>query len=126
MADAGAFGPADVAARHELAARARRDRQGAVHFACKTQVTGRRTPFCMHSASTARNDVCQDALELMCDLAAHPLIVVCRCTIMRACINITSHSYGVHETGVVVGCLRRLQRWPLSAALAEVRRIRDS
>lgn len=28
---------------------------------------------------------------------------------------------GIYETGILVGCLRKLERWTLSAILAEVR-----
>lgn len=48
----------------------------------------------------------QEALEIVLDVKTHPLMVMC--------------SSGIHRTGVLVGCLRRLQHWSLSSTISEV------
>lgn len=37
------------------------------------------------------------------------------------CSSCSFHSSGIYETGILFGCLRKLERWNLSAILAEVR-----
>ena len=51
------------------------------------------------------DDLIKQALELLLDVRNHPMLVTC--------------VSGVHETGVVVGCLRRLQGWALTPTLDE-------
>lgn len=52
-------------------------------------------------------DLVKDAIELLANPETRPVIIMC--------------SSGVHQTGVVVGCLRRLQHWSISACLHEYR-----
>ncbi len=47
------------------------------------------------------------ALEIILDPSSYPLAVMC--------------SQGRHRTGIVVGCLRKLQGWNLTAILEEYR-----
>ena len=54
------------------------------------------------------DDLVKRALELVLDSRQHPLLLVC--------------ASGVHETGAVVACLRRLQRWTATAVFDEYRR----
>eukprot|EP01094_Clydonella_sp_ATCC50884_P015703 TRINITY_DN26328_c0_g1_i1.p1 TRINITY_DN26328_c0_g1~~TRINITY_DN26328_c0_g1_i1.p1 ORF type:complete len:211 (-),score=69.56 TRINITY_DN26328_c0_g1_i1:194-826(-) len=54
------------------------------------------------------DDLIKEALEIVLDVTTHPV-----------CINCTS---GEQETGVLVGCLRRLQGWNLTSTLHEYRR----
>lgn len=48
------------------------------------------------------------ALNLLVDPSSYPVLVMC--------------NLGRHRTGTVIGCLRKLQRWNLSAILEEYRR----
>ncbi|CAM6038133.1 unnamed protein product [Sphagnum compactum] len=52
------------------------------------------------------------ALEIVLDVTNHPILVMC--------------SSGIHQTGTVVGCLRRLQQWNLTPILEEYRRYAKS
>ncbi len=47
----------------------------------------------------------KETLELLLDRRSHPILVMC--------------SSGIHLTGTVIGCLRRLQCWALSSILDE-------
>ena len=49
-----------------------------------------------------------DALHVLLDPDAYPLVVMC--------------NLGRHRTGTVIGCLRRLQKWSLSSIFDEFRR----
>lgn len=57
-------------------------------------------------------DLVKDAIELLVNPETRPVIIMC--------------SSGVHQTGVVVGCLRRLQNWSISACLHEYRMYADT
>jgi len=57
-------------------------------------------------------EVVKDALEMVLDASAHPV-----------CVCDTS---GVHQVGVLVACLRRLQGWALNATLMEYRQYAGS
>ena len=48
-------------------------------------------------------ELVKESLELLLDGARHPLLLLC--------------SSGLHHTGVLVGCLRRLQQWNLTSIL---------
>mmetsp|Transcript_1961 Transcript_1961/g.5420 ORF Transcript_1961/g.5420 Transcript_1961/m.5420 type:complete len:230 (+) Transcript_1961:2-691(+) len=50
-------------------------------------------------------ELMKDALELVLDVRNHPLLVCC--------------TSGIHQTGTLVGCLRRLQGWGLTCTLDE-------
>eukprot|EP01111_Echinosteliopsis_oligospora_P008346 TRINITY_DN2392_c0_g1_i1.p1 TRINITY_DN2392_c0_g1~~TRINITY_DN2392_c0_g1_i1.p1 ORF type:complete len:167 (+),score=30.23 TRINITY_DN2392_c0_g1_i1:244-744(+) len=52
-------------------------------------------------------ELIKDALEIVLNVDTHPVIVTC--------------TSGVHQTGVLVGCLRRLQNWNLTSILVEYR-----
>ncbi len=52
------------------------------------------------------DDLVKEALEVVLDARSHPVLVCC--------------SSGVHETGTVVACLRRLQQWCMTSTLDEV------
>lgn len=52
-------------------------------------------------------ELIKDALELVLDATTHPVLIVC--------------TSGIHQTGTVVACLRRLQHWALTPALVEYR-----
>eukprot|EP00658_Telonema_sp_P-2_P009969 TRINITY_DN13724_c0_g1_i3.p1 TRINITY_DN13724_c0_g1~~TRINITY_DN13724_c0_g1_i3.p1 ORF type:complete len:219 (+),score=57.37 TRINITY_DN13724_c0_g1_i3:231-887(+) len=52
-------------------------------------------------------EMVKEALEFVLDASCHPLLIMC--------------SSGVHRTGVVFGCLRRLERWSVSAVIEEYR-----
>jgi len=47
------------------------------------------------------------ALEIALNLKYHPIMVMC--------------ASGIHQTGTLVGCLRRLQHWNLTSILVEYR-----
>lgn len=49
----------------------------------------------------------KEAIELILDRSTHPVLVMCMS--------------GVHHTGTLVGCLRRLQQWSFTAILEELR-----
>ena len=49
-----------------------------------------------------------DALAIILDPDAYPILVCC--------------TMGIHRTGAVIGCLRKLQKWGLSAIFDEFRR----
>ena len=53
------------------------------------------------------DELIKEALEIVLDAANHPLMVMC--------------SSGIHRTGVLVGCLRRMQQWALSSIISEYR-----
>ncbi|CEH12559.1 tyrosine phosphatase family protein [Ceraceosorus bombacis] len=53
-------------------------------------------------------DVVLQALHLLVQPSTYPVLVMC--------------NLGRHRTGTVIGCLRKLQRWCLSAILEEYRR----
>lgn len=53
-------------------------------------------------------DVVLQALNLLVRPSTYPCVVMC--------------NLGRHRTGTVIGCLRKLQRWNLSAILEEYRR----
>ncbi|KAL2641920.1 hypothetical protein R1flu_009507 [Riccia fluitans] len=57
-------------------------------------------------------ELIKDALEIILDVNNHPIMVMC--------------SSGIHQTGTVVGCLRRLQSWNLTSLLEEYRRYAGS
>ncbi|KAL3678110.1 hypothetical protein R1sor_021066 [Riccia sorocarpa] len=57
-------------------------------------------------------ELIKDALETILDVNNHPIMVMC--------------SSGIHQTGTVVGCLRRLQKWNLTSLLEEYRRYAGS
>jgi hypothetical protein len=53
-------------------------------------------------------DIVLQALHLLVQPSTYPVLVMC--------------NMGRHRTGTVIGCLRKLQRWCLSAILEEYRR----
>ncbi|KDN52077.1 putative tyrosine phosphatase family protein [Tilletiaria anomala UBC 951] len=53
-------------------------------------------------------EVVLQALNLLVQPSTYPVVVMC--------------NLGRHRTGTVIGCLRKLQRWNLSAILEEYRR----
>lgn len=53
-------------------------------------------------------DIVLQALHLLVQPSTYPVLVMC--------------NLGRHRTGTVIGCLRKLQRWCLSAILEEYRR----
>eukprot|EP01100_Stratorugosa_tubuloviscum_P011139 TRINITY_DN4905_c4_g1_i1.p1 TRINITY_DN4905_c4_g1~~TRINITY_DN4905_c4_g1_i1.p1 ORF type:complete len:168 (-),score=49.42 TRINITY_DN4905_c4_g1_i1:69-572(-) len=57
-------------------------------------------------------EVVIQALKLILDLNNYPLLVMC--------------SQGRHQTGTVIGCLRKLQRWNLASVFDEYRRYAGS
>jgi Tyrosine phosphatase family len=50
----------------------------------------------------------KEALEFVLDVSNHPVMIMC--------------PSGVSEAGVVLGCLRRMQRWAMSSVIDEYRR----
>lgn len=52
--------------------------------------------------------VIRDALQVLLDVRRHPLLIHC--------------NKGKHRTGCLVGCLRKVQRWSLTAIFEEYRR----
>ncbi|TPX37768.1 hypothetical protein SeMB42_g06892 [Synchytrium endobioticum] len=68
-----------------------------------------------HSTSTPKSlgwrpvseELIKDGLEFILDKANYPIIVMC--------------TSGNHETGVFVGCLRKLQRWNFNSIVVEYR-----
>eukprot|EP00735_Rhodelphis_limneticus_P003937 TRINITY_DN15480_c0_g1::TRINITY_DN15480_c0_g1_i1::g.30568::m.30568 TRINITY_DN15480_c0_g1::TRINITY_DN15480_c0_g1_i1::g.30568 ORF type:complete len:282 (+),score=-7.65,sp/Q1ZXG8/D1060_DICDI/47.50/8e-45,Y_phosphatase2/PF03162.8/1.8e-42 TRINITY_DN15480_c0_g1_i1:138-983(+) len=53
------------------------------------------------------DDLVKDALELILNAEMHPLVIMC--------------NTGLHFTGTVVGCLRRIQHWNMTSILNEYR-----
>eukprot|EP00729_Bicosta_minor_P010838 gene10838-16474_t len=54
-----------------------------------------------------REELIKEAIEMVLDQQNHPLVLMCQS--------------GVQETGLVVGCLRRLQGWCMTSCLSEYR-----
>ena len=52
------------------------------------------------------DDLAKKALETILDRNQHPVLVLCKT--------------GVHQTGTVIACLRRMMDWGLTATLDEV------
>ncbi|KJE97577.1 hypothetical protein, variant 1 [Capsaspora owczarzaki ATCC 30864] len=52
------------------------------------------------------DELVKEALEITLDVTTHPVMLMC--------------SSGIHQTGTIVGCLRRLQNWNLTSILNEV------
>lgn len=52
-------------------------------------------------------DRLKEALEWLLNVEHHPLLIYC--------------DSGVHDTGMVVGCLRKLQRWNMTSIMCEYR-----
>jgi len=50
-------------------------------------------------------ELIKEALEIVLDADYHPILVTC--------------ASGIHQTGTLVGCLRRLQNWSLNSILVE-------
>jgi len=50
-------------------------------------------------------ELIKETLEIVLDINYHPVMVMC--------------ASGIHQTGTLVGCLRRLQNWSLNSILAE-------
>ncbi|ORZ31765.1 tyrosine phosphatase family-domain-containing protein [Catenaria anguillulae PL171] len=57
-------------------------------------------------------DLVKDALQHLLLPSAHPILVAC--------------TTGIHETGTVIGCMRRMQRWNLNAIAFEYRQFADT
>src|SRR5436853_545549 len=57
-------------------------------------------------------DVIREALESLLDIRNHPLLVHC--------------NKGRHRTGCLIGCMRKIQRWSLTAVFDEYRRFASS
>lgn len=57
-------------------------------------------------------EMIKEGLELILNVERHPIMIM--------------SSFGLQETGVLVGCLRRMQQWSLSSALGEYRRYAQS
>mmetsp|Transcript_3485 Transcript_3485/g.6601 ORF Transcript_3485/g.6601 Transcript_3485/m.6601 type:complete len:348 (+) Transcript_3485:21-1064(+) len=53
-------------------------------------------------------ELIKEGLEILLNFEKHPVLIMC--------------TSGAHETGTLVGCLRRLQNWALSACLDEYTR----
>eukprot|EP00245_Coleochaete_scutata_P008218 TRINITY_DN245_c0_g2_i1.p1 TRINITY_DN245_c0_g2~~TRINITY_DN245_c0_g2_i1.p1 ORF type:complete len:193 (+),score=34.33 TRINITY_DN245_c0_g2_i1:39-581(+) len=53
-------------------------------------------------------DVIRDALQVLLDARNHPILIHC--------------NKGKHRTGCLVGCLRKVQKWSLTAMFDEYRR----
>lgn len=53
------------------------------------------------------DELIKEALEMILDTKTHPALIMC--------------TTGIHQTGTLVGCLRRLQSWNLNAILQEYR-----
>jgi len=58
-------------------------------------------------SSPVSDELVKEALEYSLDATHHPLLIMC--------------SSGMHRTGVVVGCHRRLQQWDLASVIQEYR-----
>jgi len=58
-------------------------------------------------SSPVSDELVKGALEYALDAQSHPLLIMC--------------SSGMHRTGVVLGCLRRMQQWNLAAVIEEYR-----
>ncbi|RKP02927.1 hypothetical protein CXG81DRAFT_6213, partial [Caulochytrium protostelioides] len=79
-----------------------------VQVSCQQRPSPQRFGFNLGAADTWRpisDRLVKDVLELVLDRTRHPLLLMC--------------SSGVYETGIVVGCLRRLQGWSLTSILSE-------
>ena len=64
------------------------------------------------SASMVDEDTVVEALTVLLDRKSHPVLVCC--------------GLGRHNTGTVVACLRKLQRWNLTSIFEEYRRYAGS
>jgi len=69
------------------------------------QITGTKNPGLVQKIS---EQLVIDALHYLLDRRSYPVLVMC--------------NLGRHRTGTVIGCLRRLQNWSLSAIFDEFRR----
>ena len=66
-------------------------------------------------------ELIKEALEILLDINYHPVLVLC--AYVRNTSNKplkSNYSSGIHQTGTLVGCLRRLQDWSLTSILVEV------
>jgi len=52
-------------------------------------------------------ELIKEALQIVLDVTKHPILIAC--------------TSGIHQTGTLVGCLRRLQRWSLNSIVDEYR-----
>lgn len=52
-------------------------------------------------------ELIKEALEIILDVTTHPVLILC--------------TSGVHQTGTLVGCLRKLQYWNITSILQEFR-----
>ncbi|KAI9281145.1 tyrosine phosphatase family-domain-containing protein, partial [Sporodiniella umbellata] len=52
-------------------------------------------------------ELIKEGLELILDVETHPILIMC--------------TSGIHETGTLVGCLRKLEYWNFSSILTEYR-----
>ncbi|KAJ5074511.1 protein oca4 [Anaeramoeba ignava] len=50
-------------------------------------------------------EIIKEALEIVLNVEKHPILITC--------------TSGIHQTGVLVGCLRKLQKWNLNSILLE-------
>eukprot|EP00899_Mesostigma_viride_P008054 jgi/Mesvir1/1724/Mv21178-RA.1 len=57
-------------------------------------------------------ELVKEGLEIILDATSHPVMAMC--------------SSGIHQTGTLVGCLRKLQRWNLTSIIEEYRRYAGS
>ncbi|KAI8050868.1 protein-tyrosine phosphatase [Syncephalis plumigaleata] len=53
------------------------------------------------------DELLKEGMELLLDAHNHPILIMC--------------TTGIHETGMLVGCLRRLQHWSFTSILTEYR-----
>ena len=58
-------------------------------------------------AQPLSEEMVKDAIECVLDVRKHPLLVMC--------------TTGIHITGAVIGCLRRLQQWSLTSIIDKYR-----
>lgn len=69
------------------------------------------TPFFSHSTSssspTLTEELVKDSLQILLTSSYHPVLV--------------TDTSGIHEIGVLLGCLRKLQRWNFATILLEYR-----
>lgn len=77
------------------------------------------------------DELVKEAIEMALDSTRHPIVFMCRWAppaVERTSRPVVTpprarapRSSGVHVTGVIVGCLRRLQQWCLTSIIEEVR-----
>lgn len=76
--------------------------------------------FNLGLSSSSEESMIKDCIEVVLSADNSPALICCSCGARRGAVAHDVSSSGVHQSGIVVGCLRRLCGWNLASALLEV------